>query len=52
MVFLVVTIGKYFEGKVLQKIERMTKQIFIESSLFSNMKASYVEIKNRQLVVL
>jgi Cu+-exporting ATPase len=47
-----VTIGKYFEGKVKQKIERMTEQIFPESQLFSDMKVRYVEIKNRQLVVL
>ena len=35
-------IGKFFEGKVKQKIERMTKQIFAESSLFSNKKTGYV----------
>ena len=45
-------IGKYFEGKVKHKIEHMTKQIFTESMLFSNMKASYVEIKNRQLIII
>ena len=45
-------IGKYFEGKVKHKIEHMTKRIFTVNSLFSSSKASYVEIKNRQLVIL
>jgi len=52
IIVLVVTIGKYFEGKVKQKIEKMTEEIFPESSLFSNMQVQYVEIKNRQLTIL
>ena len=28
IIVLVVTIGKYFEGKVKKKIERMTERIF------------------------
>ena len=49
IMLLVVTIGKYLEGKIKRKIERITRQIFTESSISSNMKASYVEIKNLQL---
>jgi hypothetical protein len=43
IMFLIVTIGQYLEGKIKRKIERITRQIFTESSIFSNMKASYVE---------
>ena len=43
IMFLIVTIGKYLEGKIKRKIERITRQIFTESSIFSNMKASYVD---------
>jgi hypothetical protein len=28
IIVLVVTVGKYFEGKVKEKIEKMTQQIF------------------------
>lgn len=49
---LVVTVGKYFEGEVKKKISKLTEAIFPESTLFENMKVNYVEIKNRQLVIL
>lgn len=51
IIVLVVTIGKYFEEKVKQKILKMTEQIFPESALFQNMRVHYVDIKNRLLKI-
>jgi cation transport ATPase len=51
IIVLVVTVGKYFEEKVKQKIAKMTDEIFPESTLFENMKMNFVEIKNRQLKI-
>ena len=42
IIVLVVTIGKYFETKVKQRIEKMTEEIFPESTLFANMKVNFV----------
>lgn len=52
IIVLVITVGKHFEEKVKMKIEKLTEQIFPESTLFENMKVNYVEIKNRNLVLL
>jgi hypothetical protein len=42
IIVLVVTIGKYFEGKVKRKIAKLTEKIFPESTLFKVMKVKYV----------
>jgi hypothetical protein len=34
IIVLVVTVGKYFEGKVKSKIAKLTEEIFPESTLF------------------
>jgi cation transport ATPase len=52
IIVLVVTIGKHFENKVKKRIERITEQIFPESVLFENMRIEYVEIRNRQLMIV
>jgi hypothetical protein len=42
IIVLVVTIGKYFEGKVKRKIAKLTEKIFPESTLFKEMQVKYV----------
>jgi cation transport ATPase len=42
IIVLVVTIGKYFEGKVKRKIAKLTEKIFPESTLFKEMQVRYV----------
>jgi len=50
IIVLVVTIGKHFESKIKKKIEKITSEIFPESTLFNNMTVEYVQLKNRQLM--
>lgn len=42
IIVLVVTVGKYFEGKVKKKIAKLTEEIFPESTLFQDMIVKYV----------
>lgn len=42
IIVLVVTIGKYFEGKAKQKITKMNEELFPESVLFKDMNATFV----------
>jgi cation transport ATPase len=52
VVVLVVTIGKHVEKKAKNKIQKMTDELFPESVLFHNLDVIYVEIKNRNLIIL
>jgi hypothetical protein len=52
IIVLVVTIGKYFERKAKNKIQKMTEQIFPESKLFENMNITWIKLKNRKLLIV
>ncbi len=51
IIVLVVNIGKYLEHQVKKKIEKMTEEIFPESTLFANMKVEAIELQNRLLKI-
>ena len=51
IIVLVVNIGKYLEHKVKRRIEKMTDEIFPESTLFANMKVEGIELQNRLLKI-
>ena len=51
IIVLVVNIGKYFEQKIKSKIDKMSEEIFPESTLFANMTVELIELQNRKLKI-
>lgn len=51
IIVLVVNIGKHFEKKVKDKIQKMAASLFPESKLFENMKITFVRLRNRRLII-
>lgn len=51
LIVLTVTIGKHFERRAKQRIEKIADEIFPESVLFQDTIVKFTEMKNRKLTV-